>query len=171
MTTDNNNDDTVPPALDLEQWSTEMIDNALKEHIALINEQVEYVNDLISATTTVVQKFCLDVGTKYVTHSNDLVEIAYQTQNRFLGLVNSEGNLPFPIWYTADGYVDRNFDENIEQDPFDIKKTYREADVVYLLRNNGKYASNNCFMSYEAAAEAASTRGGRVIAFREIMED
>lgn len=168
MTTDNNN---VPPDPVQEEWTTEMIDDALKEHIALINEQVEYVNDLISATTAVVHKFCLDIGTRYVTHSDHLVDIAYETQNRFLGLVSAEGSLPFPIWYTSDGYVDRNFDENIEQDPFDIKKTYREADVVYLLRNNDKYASNNCFMSYEAAAEAASTRGGRVIAFREVMED
>lgn len=149
------------------------IDTVIKlinEQTDYVNAQVEFVNSLLADSHPVVAT-SLIVGVEYVTHSGDRVTIVHETQGRYLGLVAYNDNLPFPIWYTSDGCVDRNFDENVEQDPFDIKKVHREPDVVYLLLQNGKYTSNNCFMSYETAADAASIRGGRIIAFREIMED
>jgi hypothetical protein len=115
--------------------------------------------------------FTLDVGVEYVTYSGDRVKVVHQTQGRYLGLIAAEKSLPFSVWYTSDGFVDRNFDEDPNQDPFDIKKLHREPDSVFLIRKDGSYTHNNCFTSYTTAAEAAATRGGRVVEFLEVMED
>jgi hypothetical protein len=115
--------------------------------------------------------FSLDVGVDYVTYSGDRVKVVHQTQGRYLGLIAAEKSLPFSVWYTSDGFVDRNFDEDPSQDPFDIKKIHREPDSVFLIRKDGSYTHNNCFTSYNTAAEAAAARGGRVVEFLEVMED
>jgi hypothetical protein len=75
------------------------------------------------------------------------------------------------VWYTSDGNVERDFDQFPEQDPFDVKALHRDPDMLYLIRKDGSYTSNNCFMTRDSALKAAIERGGMVVPFKEVMDD
>lgn len=118
------------------------------------------------------EPFRLVVGLEYVIFSGDHMKVVYEFQNRFLGIIEPvESKTPIQIWYTADGFAERNFDICPNQDPFDVKRQHRDPDMMYLIRKDGSYTSNNCFKTYVAAAEAASERGGTIVPFMEVMDD
>lgn len=114
--------------------------------------------------------FRLTVGLEYVTFSKEHMKVVYEYQNRFLGIIELPKG-PYQVWYTSDGHAERDFDVCPEQDPFDVKSVHRDPDMLYLIKKDDKYTSNNCFMSRDAAVAAASERGGMVIPFKEIMDD
>ena len=118
----------------------------------------------------VPEPFVLTVGLEYRTLSKEILKIVYETKNRFLGVIELP-NTTLQLWYTKDGYVERNFDESQEPDPFDVKSVHRDPDMIFLIRKNGSYTSNNCFMSMETALKAAAERGGYIVPFKEVMDD
>ena len=119
-------------------------------------------------STYVPEPFRLTTGLQYVMQCKELISIVYESKDQFLGVWESKDG-PKQFWYTSDGRlidVDR-----LDVDPFDIKRVHREPDTIYLLKRDGAYANNNCFMSRDAAVKAASERGGMVIPFKEVMDD
>lgn len=114
--------------------------------------------------------FRLEVGNVYrLASRTQTMQVIYEHKNKFLGIVLFP-NGPIAYWYLADGTLDRDLDKFPDQDPFDVIGINREPDVIYLLRINGDYTSNNCFMSRDAAVKAAQARGGEIVSFVEQMD-
>lgn len=125
---------------------------------------------LINEPAYVPEPFTLTVGLEYVTQGRETIKIVYQAKDgRFLGIWEYPAHPVMQFWYTTDGFI--NDIDRIDNDPFDIKRLHRDPDTIYLLKKDGKYTGNSCFMSLEAAQTASSERGGRVIPFKEVMDD
>lgn len=119
-------------------------------------------------TTYIPEAFRLTTGLQYVMHCKDLVTIVYESKDRFLGIWESQDG-PKQFWYSSEGYL--LDDDRLDVDPFDVKRLHRDPDTIYLIKKDSKYTGNSCFMSLEAAQAASSERGGRVIPFKEVMDD
>lgn len=165
----NLDNEPLPPVND---QTTEIPDTTLtaaEQELMNLNSSLSF-NHLPATLPADIKPFTLTVGLEYKTFSREIMKVVYAFQNRFLGIVELPSG-PMQLWYTSDGHVERDFDECVEQDPFDVKALHRDPDTIYLLKQDGAYTSNNAFMTRDAAVKAALARGGEVVPFKEVMDD